>query len=73
MGAANGSAIVTLVERSTRFTILLHLPGRHDAESVAEAIGREMRKLPSTWAAAVIREFVNGPCRFNLRRRVRLE
>jgi IS30 family transposase len=45
-GAANGSAVGTLVERSTRFTILLHLPGRHDAESVAEAMIREMSKLP---------------------------
>jgi IS30 family transposase len=46
LGTACGSAVGTLVERSTRFTILLHLPGRHDAESVAEAMIREMRKLP---------------------------
>lgn len=46
LGAGNGSAVGTLVERSTRFTILLHLPGRHDAESVAEAMIREMRQLP---------------------------
>jgi IS30 family transposase len=46
LGTANGSAVGTLVERSTRFTILLHLPGRHDAESVAEAMIREMGKLP---------------------------
>ena len=31
---------------STRFTILLHLPGRHDADTVAEAMIREMGKLP---------------------------
>lgn len=43
---ATGSAVGTLVERSTRFTILLHLPGRHDANSVAEAMIREMRHLP---------------------------
>ena len=36
------SAVGTLVERSTRFTILLHLPGRHDADTVAEAMIREM-------------------------------
>ena len=29
IGHGNGSAIGTLVERSTRFTILLHLPGDH--------------------------------------------
>lgn len=46
LGAGNASAVGTLVERSTRFTILLHLPGRHDAESVAEAMIREMGKLP---------------------------
>jgi IS30 family transposase len=46
LGAACGSAIGTLVERSTRFTILLHLPDRHDAESVATAMIREMSKLP---------------------------
>jgi len=46
MGAGNGSAVGTLVERSTRFTILLHLPGRHDATSVAEAMIAEMGKLP---------------------------
>ena len=46
IGAGGGSAVGTLVERSTRFTILLHLPGRHDAESVAEAMVREMSKLP---------------------------
>jgi IS30 family transposase len=46
LGTANGSAVGTLVERSTRFTILLHLPGRHDAESVAEAMIAQMRRLP---------------------------
>jgi IS30 family transposase len=46
LGTGNGSAVGTLVERATRFTILLHLPGRHDAESVAEAMIREMSKLP---------------------------
>lgn len=46
LGPSNRSAIGTLVERSTRFVILLHLPGRHDAESVAEAMIREMSELP---------------------------
>ena len=43
---ANGTAIGTLVERSTRFTILLHLPGDHSAETVAAAMIREMGHLP---------------------------
>jgi transposase, IS30 family len=46
LGAGNTSAVGTLVERQTRFTMLLHLPGRHDADSVAEAMLREMGKLP---------------------------
>jgi IS30 family transposase len=46
MGARGASAVGTLVERTTRFTILLHLPGSHDANSVAEAMIREMSKLP---------------------------
>ncbi|WP_425865189.1 IS30 family transposase [Arthrobacter sp. TWP1-1] len=43
---SGGTAIGTLVERSTRFTILLHLPGDHSAETVAEAMIREMGHLP---------------------------
>jgi IS30 family transposase len=46
LGAGNASAVGTLVERTTRFTMLLHLPGRHDADSVAEAMLREMSGLP---------------------------
>jgi transposase, IS30 family len=46
VGPASRSAIGTLVERSTRFTILLHLPDGHDANQVAEAMIREMGHLP---------------------------
>ncbi|WP_179652406.1 IS30 family transposase [Nocardioides aromaticivorans] len=46
MGPPGTPAVGTLVERSTRFTILLHLPGRHDAESVAAVMIREMGELP---------------------------
>lgn len=45
-GPGNRSAIGTLVERTTRFTILLHLADRHDAATVADAMIREMRHLP---------------------------
>jgi transposase, IS30 family len=45
-GTASGSAIGTLVERSTRFTILLHLPGDHTADTVAAAMIEAMRALP---------------------------
>lgn len=43
---ASGSAIGTLVERATRFTILLHLPADHTAESVAAAMIIAMAELP---------------------------
>ena len=42
----NNSAIDTLVERSTRFTMLLHLPGNHTADTVATAMIDAMRELP---------------------------
>lgn len=42
----DGTAIGTLVERSTRFTILLHLPEDHSAPTVATAMIREMSHLP---------------------------
>lgn len=40
------SAIGTLVERSTRFTILLHLPTDRTADSVATAMITAMKDLP---------------------------
>jgi transposase, IS30 family len=46
MGSANGSAIGTLVERSTRFTLLLHLPGDHGAAAVRDAIAAAIMTLP---------------------------
>jgi IS30 family transposase len=47
-GAANRSAIGTLVERSTRFTILLHLPGGlHTAEAVRDALVQAMAAMPA--------------------------
>jgi IS30 family transposase len=47
LGAGCGSAIGTLVERSTRFTILLHLPGDHTADTVATAMIAAMNELPA--------------------------
>lgn len=46
-GKDNKSAIGTLVERSTRFTILLHLPTDHGAVSVRDAMITAMRQLPA--------------------------
>jgi transposase, IS30 family len=47
LGTKGTSAIGTLVERSTRFTILLHLPTDHTAESVATAMIEAMSELPA--------------------------
>jgi IS30 family transposase len=47
MGTRNASAIGTLVERSTRFVMLLHLPGGHDPATVAEAMTEAMSGLPA--------------------------
>src|SRR5664279_4414765 len=38
MGEGNRSAIGTLVERSTRYVMLLHLPAEHTAEAVRDAL-----------------------------------
>ena len=46
-GAANGSAIGTLVERTTRFTMLLHLPADHGAVAVRDAITTTIATLPA--------------------------
>ena len=46
LGRGNRSAIGTLVERATRFTILLHLPADHTAETVAAAMIEAMAELP---------------------------
>jgi len=46
LGPGGTSAIGTLVERSTRFTMLLHLPGDHTAETVATAMIEAVGELP---------------------------
>jgi transposase, IS30 family len=45
-GTANGSAIGTLVERSSRFVMLLHLPHGHGADQVQEAMVAKISTLP---------------------------
>jgi transposase, IS30 family len=48
MGKANATAIGTLVERTTNYTLLLHLPEGHGAEQVTTAITEAMAELPKT-------------------------
>ncbi len=48
IGAAGRSAIATLVERSTRYTMLVHLPGgAHDAETVRDGLLTTVQTLPA--------------------------
>jgi IS30 family transposase len=47
IGKNSGSAIGTLVERHTRFVLLLHLPGDHGALAVQEAMITKMALLPA--------------------------
>ena len=46
VGTESKSAIGTLVERTTRFVMLLHLPHDHGAETVQHAIVETMTQLP---------------------------
>jgi transposase, IS30 family len=47
-GASNASAIVTMVERVTRSTLLGHLPGaKHDSASVRDAVVAALSVLPA--------------------------
>jgi IS30 family transposase len=45
-GAYNQSAIATLVERTTRYVLLVHLPVDHTAESVRDGLINTMSTLP---------------------------
>lgn len=47
MGAGNRSAVGTLVERSSRYVLLLHLPDGHDPAQVNEAMADAIEGLPA--------------------------
>jgi transposase, IS30 family len=53
IGAGGKSAVGTLVERSTRFVLLLHLPDDHGAQSVETAMRKAIRKLPDELARSI--------------------
>jgi IS30 family transposase len=46
-GAYNQSAIATLVERTTRYVMLVHLPDDHTAETVRDGLIKTMATLPA--------------------------
>ncbi|WJY73869.1 IS30 family transposase [Corynebacterium auriscanis] len=47
LGKGNKSAIGTLVERTTRYVMLLHLPDSHDAVAVRNALVKAIGTLPN--------------------------
>jgi len=47
MGAGNKTAIATLVERATRYTMLVHLPHGHHAEAVRDGLISTIATLPT--------------------------
>ena len=47
VGTLNQSAIATLVERTTRYVMLVHLPRDHSAESVRDGLIKTMSTLPA--------------------------
>jgi len=53
IGKNNKSAIGTLVERTTRFVLLLHLPNGYDAASVREAMAAAIGTLPAALVRSI--------------------
>lgn len=53
IGARCASAIGTIVERTTRFTLLAHLPGAHGASEVREALAAATIGLPEHLAKSL--------------------
>ena len=53
IGANSASAVGTLVERSTRYLLLLHLPHGHGAEEVELAMREAITSLPSELARTI--------------------
>ncbi|WP_372495799.1 MULTISPECIES: IS30 family transposase [Curtobacterium] len=53
MGAGNRSAIGTLVERSTGFLMLLHLPGSHGAIEVRDQMIAAIGRMPAEVAKSI--------------------
>ena len=53
LGEGSRSAVGTLVERSTRMTLLLHLPNGKSAEQVEAAMRKAITSLPSSLAKTI--------------------
>jgi transposase, IS30 family len=53
IGKGGKSAVGTLVERTTRFVMLLHLPAGHGAKAVSDAMAAAVTTLPAALARSV--------------------
>ncbi|MBO0883455.1 MAG: IS30 family transposase [Mycobacterium sp.] len=53
LGSHSRSAIATLVERTSRFTLLVALPHGHSAPELREALAREITQLPQHLARSL--------------------
>ena len=53
IGTANLTAIGTLVERTTGYTMLVHLPDGYKAEQVRDALAAKIQTLPDTLRASL--------------------
>ena len=53
IGSAGSSAILTLVERSTRYVLLGHLPAGHTAEAVRDVLVELIGTLPQNLRASL--------------------
>jgi transposase, IS30 family len=53
IGKMNRSAIGTLVERQTRYVMLVHLPGRRDAVTMSDALAATIARLPRHLVASL--------------------
>jgi IS30 family transposase len=53
LGANNCSAMATLVERTTRFTLIVPLPDGHDADAVQVALAEAIQALPAGLARSL--------------------
>ena len=53
IGKGNKSAIGTLVERTSRFVMLLHLPADHRADTVRDALVAAVKELPEAMRRSI--------------------
>jgi IS30 family transposase len=56
IGKANKTAIGTLVERSTGYALLVHLPDGYKPEQVAPALAAKIQTVPDTLRRSLTRE-----------------